>query len=66
MYGKKMITNNPEIAGAPFYDPALISVFDSAEDIDAPFVTAEPQEADYGWKEQLSPLKLLEYIDEKL
>ena len=66
MYDKKMITNNPEISNAPFYRPELISVFSNAEDIDPSFVKAEPEVANYGWKENLSPLKLLEYIDEKI
>jgi len=66
MYDKKMITDNPEIANAPFYRPELISVFNGAEDIDPSFVNAEPMVADYGWKENLSPLKLLEYIDERI
>lgn len=66
MYDKKMITNNPEISGAPFYRSELISVFDDVEDIDPSFVTAEPAVADYGWKEQLSPVRLLEYIDGRL
>ena len=66
MYNKKMITDNPEIAGAPFYRPELISVFDRAEAIDPSFVRAEPSVADYGWKEQLSPLRLLAYIDSRI
>ena len=66
MYDKKMITDNPEISSAPFFAPELISVFSGAEDINPSFVTAEPTEADYGWKENLSPLKLLEYIDERI
>lgn len=66
MYDKKMITDNPEISKAPFYRPKLISVFSCAEDIDPSFVTAEPTVADYGWKENLSPLRLLKYIDVNL
>lgn len=63
MYDKKMLTNNPEIENAPFYKPELISTFREAREIDADFVKREPLVADYGWKEQLSPLRLLEYID---
>jgi hypothetical protein len=66
MYDKKMITDNPEISCAPFYRPELISVFDRAEHIDPSFVTTEPAVADYKWKEKLSPLKLLEYIDKRI
>ncbi len=66
MYDKKMITNNPEIINAPFYHPDRISVFEKAKDLDAAFVLREPIKADYGWKEKLSPLKMLEYIDERI
>ena len=66
MYDKKMITDNPEIANAPFYAPERISVFRDVNDIVPSFVTAEPIVAEYGWKEKLSPIKLLEYIDEKI
>ncbi len=66
MYNKKMITDNSEIAGAPFYRPELISVFDGVKDIDPFFVLAEPTVADYGYKEELSPLRMLEYIDERV
>lgn len=66
MYDKKLITNNPEIKDAPFFHPDRISVFEKAEDMDVSFVLREPIKVDYGWKEKLSPLKLLEYIDERI
>ncbi len=66
MYDKKIITDNPEIANAPFYAPHRISVFGDVNDIDSSFVTAEPIVADYRWKDQLSPLKLLAYIDNRI
>ncbi len=66
MYDKKMITNNPEVVNAPFYSPERISVFNNVDDINTEFVLDEPYCVDYCYKEQLSPLKLLEYIDAKL
>lgn len=66
MYDKKMITNNPEIKNAPFFHPDRISVFEKAEEMDVDFILREPAVANYGWKENLSPLKMLEYIDERL
>ncbi len=66
MYDKKLITDNPEIAGAPFFAPERISVFRDVNDIDPSFVTAEPLVAEFGWKDRLSPLRLLEYIDERI
>ena len=63
MYDKKMITDNPEMADAPFYSPERISLFENTADIDAEFVLREPVKADYGYREQLSPINLLEYVD---
>lgn len=66
MHDKKMITDNPEIKDAPFYSPERISVFKDTEEIDADFVLKEPIKADYQYKEELSPLKMLEFIDKNL
>lgn len=66
MYDKKMITDNPEITGAPFYAPERISVFEDVTQIDPSFVLKEPISVNYNYKEQLSPLKLLEYIDQRV
>lgn len=65
-YGKRMITNNPEIKGAPFYRPELISVFENPEDIDAEFVKNGEFSVDYNYKEELSPLKMLEFVESKI
>ena len=65
MYDKKMITNNPEIKNAVFYSPERISVFEDVSEIDADFVLREPQKVDYQFKDKLSPLKFLEFLDEK-
>lgn len=66
MYDKKMITNNPEIKNAVFYSPDRISVYENVENIDAEFVLREPLSVDYNFKEELSPLKFLEFLDSKL
>lgn len=66
MYDKKMITNNPEIKNAVFYSPERISVFEDVSEIDAEFILREPQKVDYQFKDELSPLKFLEFLDEKL
>lgn len=63
MYGKKMITNNPEIKNAPFYSEERIFAYNQPKEIDPFFVNRQPVEVDYRWKEHLSPLRLLQYID---
>ena len=65
-YGKRMITNNPEIINAPFYRPELISVFENTADIDVDFVKNGEFKVDYNYKEELSPLKMFEFVENKL
>lgn len=64
--GRRMITNNPEIKGAPFYREDLISTFESIEDMDVEFVRRGDQQVEYQYIDKLSPLRLIEYIDKRL
>lgn len=66
MYGKRIITDNPEIDKAPFYDKRFIQKFVSAENIDPAFAIDESCIVDYQYKEKLSPVRLLEFIDDKI
>lgn len=66
MYDKKMITNNPEIEKAPFYSPECIQPFRNVQEIDTDFILHEPLSVDYNYKEKLSPVHLLEFIDREL
>ncbi len=65
MYDRKMLTNNPEVVGAPFYSPHGISVFTNAMDIDLDFVKTATA-FDYNYKAQLSPVHMLEYCGMRL
>lgn len=62
-HDRKLITNNSEIRNAPFFKPECISTFSTADEIDVDFVRRADKSVDYGFKEQLSPIKLLEFID---
>lgn len=66
MYDKAIITDNPEVVRAPFYNPSLIQQFVDTEDIDTDFVENISDRADYGFKEKLSPIHLLQFIDARL
>lgn len=67
VYGKKLITDNAEVVSEPFYTPKNVSVIKRAEDISPAFINGEVDTAAYrGYAEKLSPLKLLEFIEEKL
>jgi hypothetical protein len=66
-YDKKIITNNVEVKKAPFYNEKYISVYSDATDIDISFLKDSLNDTvDYGFKEQLSPKKMLSFIEEKL
>lgn len=67
-FNKKIITNNKYLKEAPFYDESNMYVVDESFNIDDTFISKikDSQLIDYKYKEQLSPLRLLEYIDSKL
>lgn len=63
-YDKKIITNNPEVRNAPFYNPSNILAFENIEDISSNDLFFEnfSREANHNYKDKISPLKLLELI----
>lgn len=63
MLDKKLLTNNPAVTGAPYYSPERIQTFQQVWQIDPVFITEGERDVDYGWKEELSPLKLLQFIE---
>lgn len=65
---KKLLTNNPRIIEAPFYNPNYISSFDNPKDIDKDFLTSLKvnQTIDYHYKEKMSPIELLNFIEQHL
>ncbi len=65
MYDRKLLTNNPEVVGAPFYSPEGISVFTDAQDINLDFVKSATDFC-YDYKEKLSPVHMLEYCGMRL
>jgi hypothetical protein len=66
-YDKKILTNNVEVKNASFYKEKYISVYSDATDIDVSFLNDRLNDSvDYGFKEQLSPKKLLSFIEKKL
>ena len=62
-HGRRLITNNTEIKDAPFYNPEFISTFTTADEIDVDFVRNGEKDVDYKFKDELSPIKLIEFID---
>jgi hypothetical protein len=66
-YDKKILTNNREVEGAPFYNDKYISIYSDIKDIDISFLRDSSDiSVDYGFKDQLSPKKLLSFIEQKI
>lgn len=65
---KKLLTNNRMIDKAPFYSPNYISQFSSYENIDKSFLYRLKTEEDvnYNYKDNLSPIELLSFIESRL
>lgn len=66
--GKKLLTNNQYINDEPFFNPKYISIFKETEDIDREFVKhiSDNEIVDYHYKEKMSPIELLEFIEKRL
>lgn len=66
--GKRLLTNNSLIEQAPFFNSKYISRFTSAKDIDMSFLKRilSEEEVDYHYKEKVSPIELIKFIDERL
>ena len=67
-FGKKIITNNTMIREAPFYNPDYISVFDDRFVFDEDFLSTihDDIKVNHHYKEEISPLNFLKFIDERL
>ena len=67
-FDKKIITNNALVHKAPFYNPNFIYQIKSAADITPEICQRikKVEPVDYHYKEQISPLELLQFIEDKL
>ena len=61
-YNKKLLTNNKNIVNLPYYDERYMQYFSSVEDIDFEWIK-RPIIVDYHYKNDFSPIKLLEQIE---
>lgn len=63
MYDKLLITNNPIIFDLKFYNPQWMQYFESADDLDLGFIERNCDTLNHRYAGELSPLKLLELIE---
>lgn len=68
MYDKLIITNNPSVNKAPFFNPSNILQFSDINNItsDPVFFHDFERHADHKYKANISPTRLLEFIAENL
>ena len=63
VYNKKLLTTNRHLSELPFYDGRYMKYFEKPEDIDPAWVKEE-EKIDYGYRNEFSPLHLIDYIKE--
>lgn len=63
VYNKKLLTTNRHLSELPFYDGRYMKYFEKPEDIDSAWVK-KVEKIDYGYKNEFSPLYLVDYIKE--
>ena len=66
---KMLLTNNQDIKNAPFYNGNFIKIINNPNDIDEEVIESIRQangKNDYKYKEKLSPIEFLEFIEKKL
>lgn len=63
MYGRKLITNNTLIRDTQYYDSRQIQCVDRVGDINPKFVREDCGNYHYDYKDEFSPVRLIEQID---
>ena len=63
-YGKKLISNNPEIKNMRLYDPQRMLLIEKAQDIDADFINKDIAITPYA--DELSPVRWIDELDAQL
>lgn len=65
---KLLLTNNQNIKETPFFNPSFISIFNNISSIDNTFLDMikKPLSVNYNYKEKMSPIELVNFIDERL
>lgn len=63
-YGKKLLSNNPDIITSKYYDPRWMQYFGKPEDIDVDWLLKD-EKPDYKYEGEYSPVRLLDMIMNK-
>lgn len=65
-FKKKLLTNNPYAKEKPFFNQKQMQYFSAPENIDASFIFNKLEEHEYLDSALLSPIKLLDYIEQRM
>ena len=65
-FKKKLLTNNPYAKEKTFFNPKQMYYFSTPENIDASFIFNRLEENEYLDSDLLSPIKLLDYIEQRM
>lgn len=60
-YGKKLLSNNPDILTSKYYNPKWMQYFEKPEDIDVDWLN-NGETPDYGYEGEYSPVRLLQMV----
>lgn len=63
MYDKLLLTNNPIVFGIKFYNPKWMKYFETTDDIDIGFIDKYCDKVNYHYNGELSPLRMLDLIE---
>lgn len=63
-YGKKLLSNNPDILTSKYYDPRWMQYFENIEDIDIEWLLSN-ETPTYNYDGEYSPIRLLEMLLDK-
>jgi len=66
IYNKKLITDNSFITNSKFFNPKYVHCFHNPLEIDANFIKQDVGTINYGYKNEFSPLHLVDLIDKEL
>ncbi len=60
-YNRRLITNNKNVVGYPYYNPKWMKIIDKPEDVDIDWVKSK-EIVDYQYKGDFSPVNFIDYL----
>ena len=64
VYGRRLVSNNPDILTSQYYDPRYMQYFERPEDIDMQWLLAD-ERASYPYEGEYSPMTMIRMMEER-